>query len=188
MELFAFKGEYLREAERNIGKFPPERKQSAVLSLLFLAQEQDRAGGAFVSESAMRTIALMLEMPFIRVVEVATFFTMVQLEPIGRIHVQLCGTTPCMLRGAEDLKAAIESRYGIGEMETDSEGMVTLTEVECLGACCNAPMVQINDDYYEDLTAIRLIEIIEDLRNGGTPLVGSQTGRVSSEPEGMKPS
>lgn len=181
---FAFEGRFLEEAERNIAKFPPERKQSAVLALLFLAQEQNHDNGHYVTEAAMRAIAAMLEMPYIRVYEVATFFTMVNLQPVGKFHIQLCGTTPCMLRGAYDLMDAVSEKFGIGHGETTEDGLFTLTEVECLGACCNAPMVQINDDYFEDLTPELLINVLETLKGGGTPKVGSQTGRHTSEPEG----
>ncbi len=187
---FEFEGKYKAEAERNIAKYPYERRQSAVLALLFLAQEQRAAaagpgkGGRWVDETAMRTVAEMLGMPYIRVMEVATFFTQINLAPVGDHHIQLCGTTPCMLRGAEDLRQAVEDHLGIKNGETTADGKFTLTEVECLGACCNAPMVQINDDYYEDLTSDSLLAIVEKLANGETPVPGSQTGRRCSEPEG----
>lgn len=183
-EKFEFKGEYLKEAERNIAKYPSDRKASAVLSLLFLAQEQNHDNGHYVTEAAMRKIAEMLDMPFIRVMEVASFFTMVNTVPVGNFHIQLCGTTPCMLRGAEDICDAIEKRLGIGRGETTEDGKFTLTEVECLGACCNAPMVQINDDFYEDLTPESMVSIIDRLAKGEQVKPGSQTGRRTSEPEG----
>jgi len=181
---FEFTGRFLEEAKRNIAKYPDNRKQSAVLALLVLAQEQMHEQGHYVTQPAMHTIARMLEMPYIRVYEVATFFTMVNLKPVGRYHIQLCGTTPCMLRGAEALMHAMEEKFGIGHGETTPDGLFTLTEVECLGACCNAPMVQINDDYFEDLTPELLISVLETLKGGGTPKIGSQAGRVTSEPEG----
>ncbi len=183
-ETFEFTGEFLAEAERNIAKYPYERRQSAVLALLFQAQEQNHEGGHYVTEAAMRKIAEMLDMPYIRVMEVASFFTMVNLKPVGLFHVQLCGTTPCMLRGAEALMEAVAEKFGIGHGQTTEDGMFTLTEVECLGACCNAPMVQINDDYYEDLTPETLISVMETLKGGGEAKIGSQIGRVTSEPEG----
>lgn len=183
-ESFEFTGEFLKEAERNIAKYPSDRKQSAVLALLFLAQEQNHENGHYVTEAAMRTISRMLEMPYIRVMEVATFFTMVNLKPVGKFHVQLCGTTPCMLRGAEALMQAVKDKFGIGHGQTTDDGMFTLTEVECLGACCNAPMVQINDDYFEDLTPETLVSVMETLAGGGSPKPGSQMGRVTSEPFG----
>lgn len=181
---FEFTGEFLKEAERNMAKYPPERKQSAVLALLFLAQEQNHEHGHYVTEAALRRISEMLGMPYIRVMEVATFFTMINLKPVGKFHIQLCGTTPCMLRGAEDLSKAVAEAYGIHSGETTEDGVFTLTEVECLGACCNAPMVQINDDYYEDLTPESLLSILEALKNGKEPKKGSQIGRVTSEPAG----
>lgn len=181
---FEFEGKFLAEAERNIAKYPHERRQSAVLALLFLAQEQNHANGHYVTEAAMRKIAQMLGMPYIRVMEVATFFTQINLKPIGAFHIQLCGTTPCMLRGAEDLRKAVEDHLGVANGGTTDDRTFTLTEVECLGACCNAPMVQINDDYYEDLTPESLIAVLEALARGETPTPGSQIGRRCSEPEG----
>ncbi len=181
---FEFTGRFLEEAERNIAKYPPERKQSAVLALLFLAQEQNHDGGGHVTEAALRAISEKLEMPYIRVMEVATFFTQINLKPVGRFHVQLCGTTPCMLRGAEELMQAVKEKYGIGHGQTTEDQTFTLTEVECLGACCNAPMVQINDDFFEDLTPETLIGVMETLKGGGEVTVGSQIGRITSEPEG----
>ena len=183
-ESFEFTGRFLEEAERNIAKYPPERKQSAVLALLFLAQEQNHEGGHYVTEAALRAISEKLEMPYIRVMEVATFFTQINLKPVGRFHIQLCGTTPCMLRGAEELMQAVKEKYGIGHGQTTEDETFTLTEVECLGACCNAPMVQINDDFFEDLTPETLISVLETLKGGGEAKVGSQVGRITSEPEG----
>ena len=181
---FEFTGRFLEEAKRNIAKYPAHRKQSAVLALLFLAQEQNHEHGHHVTSAAMHAISEMLEMPYIRVYEVASFFTMVNLKPVGKFHIQLCGTTPCMLRGAEALMDAIAEKYGIHHGETTEDGLFTVTEVECLGACCNAPMVQINDDFYEDLTPELLVNVLETLRGGGAPKIGSQTGRVTSEPTG----
>lgn len=183
-EAFEFTGDFLKEAERNIAKYPADRKQSAVLALLFLAQEQNHEDGHYVTQAAMRTISEMLEMPYIRVMEVATFFTMVNLKPVGKFHVQLCGTTPCMLRGAEALMDAVKEKFGIGHGQTTEDKLFTLTEVECLGACSNAPIVQINDDYFEDLTPETLISVMETLKGGGDPTIGSQMGRTSSEPFG----
>ncbi len=179
---FAFEGEFLKEVERNIAKYPADRKQSAVLALLFQAQEQNHDNGHYVTGEAIETISEMLDMPYIRVMEVATFFTMVNLEPVGKFHIQLCGTTPCMLRGAEDISAAITKKYGIHSGETTDDGVFTLLEVECLGACCNAPMVQINDDFYEDLTPDSIIEVLEGLKSGKKVKAGSQIGRITSEP------
>ncbi len=183
-DTFEFTGNFLAEAERNIAKYPAERKQSAVLACLFLAQEQNHDGGHYVTEAAMRKIAEMLNMSYMRVMEVATFFTQVNLTPVGKFHIQLCGTTPCMLRGAEALMEKVKEKYGIGHGQTSEDGVFTLTEVECLGACCNAPMVQINDDFYEDLTPELLENVLETLKGGGEAKIGSQIGRVTSEPEG----
>lgn len=183
-ETFEFEGEYLAEVKRNIAKYPEGREQSAVLACLFAAQEQNHANGHYVTEAAMRKIAEMLDMPYIRVMEVATFFTMINLKPVGEFHIQLCGTTPCMLRGSEELKQAITDHLGIADHETTEDGKFTLTEVECLGACCNAPMVQINDDYYEDLTPEVLVDILDRLKAGVEVKPGPQNGRSCSEPLG----
>lgn len=183
---FKFRGRFAREAKRNIAKYPKGREASAVLALLFLAQEQNASAGGHVSEEAVVTIASMLDMPRLRVIEVASFFTMIHLEPVGRYHIQLCGTTPCRLRGAADLRVACEKHLGIGCGETSADGLFTFSEVECLGACCNAPMVQINDAYYEDLTPQLLLGILDSLRQGEVPPVGSQIGRRCSEPEGYR--
>ncbi len=127
----------------------------------------------------------MLDMPTIRVLEVATFYTMFNLEPVGRHFIQLCGTTPCMLRGANDIRAVLEKRIG-EQRHVSADGKFAWLEVECLGACCNAPMVQINDDYYEDLTAENFEKLLDDLAAGRPVAKGSQIGRVSSEPEPRK--
>lgn len=179
---FAFTGKYLTEAERNIAKYPSGRQQSAILALLFLAQEQNHANGHYVTEAAMHHIADRLAMPFIRVMEVATFFSQINLSPVGNYHIQLCGTTPCMLCGAEEIKAAICGKLGIIEGETSQDGKFTLTEVECLGACSNAPMVQINDDFYEDLTPSLMVDILDRLTKGEVVKPGPQQGRSVSEP------
>lgn len=182
-ETFEFTGDHLKEAERAIAKYPEGRQQSAVLALLFEAQAQNK-DGHYVTEAAARNIADMLDMPYIRVMEVASFFTQVNLEPVGDYHLQLCGTTPCMLRGAEKIRAAIEEKLDIHAGETTEDKKFTLTEVECLGACCNAPMVQINDDYYEDLTPEIMVEILDKLAKGEAVKPGPQNGRMCSEPEG----
>jgi NADH-quinone oxidoreductase E subunit len=183
-ESFEFTGDFLKEAQRNIAKYPQGRQQSAVLALLFLAQEQRHDQGHYCDEAVMRTISEMLDMPYIRVMEVASFFTQINLEPVGEFHIQLCGTTPCMLRGAEDIKSAIETKLGIHAGQTTQDKKFTLTEVECLGACCNAPMVQINDDYFEDLTPDIMTGLIEKLSKGEAVTPGPQNGRSGSEPEG----
>ncbi|MEC7234006.1 MAG: NADH-quinone oxidoreductase subunit NuoE, partial [Pseudomonadota bacterium] len=153
---------------------------SAVLQLLWQAQKQ---GGGWLSEPAIRCVADMLEMPYMRALEVATFYSMFNLSPVGKYFVQLCGTTPCWLRGADDLKAVC--RRQIGEPGDISEdGKLSWIEVECLGACVNAPMVQVNDDFYEDLTADTFERLLEDLRHGRNVMTGPQNGRQASAPEG----
>jgi NADH-quinone oxidoreductase subunit E len=167
-------------AEQEVAKYPPGRQASAVLALLWRAQKQN---GYWLPRAAMEKVASMLDMPNIRVLEVATFYTMFNLAPVGRHYVQLCGTTPCALCGAEELKAVCRKR--IGEPgHVSSDGLFSWTEVECLGACCNAPMVQINEDYYEDLTPENFTKLLDDLAAGRPVTTGSQIGRVSSEPVG----
>lgn len=179
-ERFAFKPETEPTIAFWRGKYPEDRQQSAVIPLLWLAQKDN---GGWLSEPAMREVADRLEMPYIRVYEVATFYTMFRLQPVGRHHIQLCGTTPCMLRGANELKEVCASKIG-KKMAVTDDGKLSWEEVECLGACVNAPMVQINDDYFEDLTVESLTEIIDRLQNGAEVEPGPQVDRVNSEPEG----
>ncbi|MEC9454859.1 MAG: NADH-quinone oxidoreductase subunit NuoE [Pseudomonadota bacterium] len=176
---FEFSPEILARANAHMAKYPENRQASAVLPLLDLAQRQN---GGWVSREAMAYIAGLLDMAEIRVYEVATFYTMLNLNPVGKYLVQLCRTTPCWLCGSDDLRNACKDELGIGVGDTTDDGMFTLVEVECLGACVNAPMVQINDDFYEDLSAGRLKEIIAMLRRGEQPPTGSQTGRQTSAP------
>jgi len=176
---FEFSPENLARANAHMAKYPENRQASAVLPLLDLAQRQN---GGWVSREAMAYIAGLLDMAEIRVYEVATFYTMLNLNPVGKYLVQLCRTTPCWLCGSDDLRNACKDELGIGVGDTTDDGMFTLVEVECLGACVNAPMVQINDDFYEDLSAGRLKEIIAMLRRGEQPPTGSQTGRQTSAP------
>ena len=177
---FAFTPENEAWAHKEIAKYPPGRQASAVIALLWRAQAQNEY---WVSRPAIEKVAEMLGMPYIRVLEVATFYTMFNLEPVGRHHVQLCGTTPCMLRGAEDIKQVCKSKIG-AERHVTADGKFSWIEVECLGACCNAPMVQINDDYYEDLSPENFAKLLDDLSAGRPVTIGSQAGRVSSEPRG----
>lgn len=177
---FAFTPENEAWAQKEIAKYPPGRQASAVIALLWRAQAQNNY---WVSRPAIESVAKMLDMPVIRVLEVATFYTMFNLEPVGKHHVQLCGTTPCMLRGAEDIKKVCKSRIG-AEKHVTADGKFSWVEVECLGACCNAPMVQINDDYYEDLTPENFAKLLDDLAAGRPVAKGSQIGRVGSEPVG----
>ena len=178
---FEFSKDTLKKVDWWISKYPPHRKQSAVIPILWLIQKQD----GWVSEPAIRATAAMLDMAVIRVLEVATFYTMFQLEPVGTVaHVQLCGTTPCMLRGANDLKVVLADKIG-GKHHRSADGRFSWEEVECLGACCNAPMAAINDYYYEDLTPETLERILDDFAAGKNPQPGSyQPGRRVSEPAG----
>ncbi|WP_300378755.1 NADH-quinone oxidoreductase subunit NuoE [Henriciella sp.] len=161
-------------------KYPADKQRSAVIPLLWLAQKDNNG---WLSEPAMREVADRLEMPYIRVYEVATFYTMFKLAPVGKYHVQLCGTTPCMLRGANDLKEVCQQKIG-KKMAVTDDGRLSWEEVECLGACVNAPMVQINDYYYEDLTVESLEEILGKLGNGVDVAPGNFVDRQKSAPEG----
>ncbi len=177
---FDFTPENRAWADRQIRKYPEGRQASAVMALLRRAQQQN---AGWVSKPAIERVAEILGMPSIRVMEVATFYTMYNLKPVGKHFIQFCGTTPCVLRGSNDIKAVLESR--VGPMETISaDGNFSWLEVECLGACCNAPMVQINDDYYEDLTPENFDRLLDDLAAGHPVKTGSQTGRLTSEPAG----
>ena len=178
-ETFAFTPENRAKADAVIAKYPPGCQASAVLPLLDLAQRQN---GGWIPRAAMEHVAELLDMASIRVYEVATFYTMLNLEPVGRHHVQLCRTTPCWLRGSDVLRDACRDELGIGLGETTEDGLFTVTEVECLGACVNAPMVQIDDHFYEDLDAARMKEILRGLRAGNPPTPGPQIGRQTSAP------
>jgi NADH-quinone oxidoreductase subunit E len=177
---FAFTPEYLEKAKAFIAKYPKGRQQSAVMPLLDLAQRQD----GWVSRAAMEVIADMLEMAPIRVEEVATFYTMYNRKPVGKFHVQVCTNLPCMLRGSDDVVAAARDALGVDFGDMTQDGLFTLSEVECLGACVNAPMMQINDDYYEDLTAETTKAVLEAFKRGETPKPGPQNGRQFSCPAG----
>jgi NADH-quinone oxidoreductase subunit E len=177
---FAFTQDNLQWAEQQIAKYPEGRQASAVIPLLWKAQEQHHG---WLPEPAIRRIAEMLGMPVIRVMEVATFYTMFNLGPVGEHFVQLCGTTPCMLRGANALKDVCRKVIG-DERHVTADGKLSWLEVECLGACSNAPMAQINYDYYEDLTPENFEALLEDLRAGRAVKTGSQVGRSCSAPEG----
>ena len=178
-ESFAFTAEYRAKADAVIAKYPAGCQASAVLPLLDLAQRQN---DGWISQAVMEHVAELLDMASIRVYEVATFYTMLNLEPVGRHHVQLCRTTPCWLRGSDALRDACREELGIGLGGTTEDGLFTLTEVECLGACVNAPMVQIDDHFYEDLDPARMKEILRAFRAGSPPEPGSQTGRQTSAP------
>jgi NADH-quinone oxidoreductase subunit E len=176
---FAFAPETRKQAEWWLAKYPPERKASAVIPIMWLAQKQE----GWVSEPAIRAIAQLLDMPVIRVLEVATFYTMFHLSPVGKHHFQLCGTTPCMLRGAEELKKVCKHRIG-EKHAVSADGLFSWEEVECLGACVNAPVVAIDDYYYEDLTLDVLEALIDKLARGEKIEPGSALKRQTSAPVG----
>jgi len=178
---FQFTPENRAEAQKLIARYPAGRQQSAVMGLLWLAQGQC---GGWLPRAAMEHVAEVLGMAPIRVYEVATFYTMYNLKPVGKHHIQLCRTTPCWLRGSNALRETCEKKLGIGLKEVTPDGKFSLVEVECLGACVNAPMVQINDDFYEDLDPKRLEAVLDALARGEKPKVGSQSGRQGSAPEG----
>ena len=177
---FAFTPENQTWVDKQIAKYPAGRQASAVMALLRRAQVQN---GGWVTKPAIEKIATILDMPDIRVLEIATFYSMYNLKPVGKHFIQMCGTTPCVLRGSDDIKAVLQSRIGEQDHVT-ADGLFSWLEVECLGACCNAPMVQINDDYYEDLTPENFNKLLDDLAAGRDVTRGSQTGRMTSEPEG----
>jgi NADH-quinone oxidoreductase E subunit len=176
---FEFTSENLEKAKYHIAKYPPGRQASAVLPLLDLAQRQC---GNWLPKAAMDYVGEMLGMAPIRVYEVATFYTMFNLRPVGRWFLQACTTTPCWLRGSEDIVAACRKKLGIGPGHTSADGQFTLVEVECLGGCVNAPILQVNDDFYEDLDGPATEALLEALASGTQPPVGSVKGRQGSMP------
>jgi NADH-quinone oxidoreductase subunit E len=184
---FAFTADNAKQAKLLVGRYPPGRQQSAIIPLLDLAQRQvgaETRTQGWLPIPVIEYVAAYLGMPYIRAYEVATFYTMFNLRPVGRFHVQVCGTTPCMLRGSDDVFAACKAK-GMKKGRTTADGLFTLSEVECLGACANAPMVQINDDNYEDLTFETTSAILEALARGEMPKPGPQgVNRRTSDPEG----
>ena len=182
-ESFAFTPENLARAKAIIAKYPAGRQASAVLPLLDLAQRQH---DNWLPRAAMDAVAEMLEMAPIRVYEVATFYTMFNLKPVGKHLLQICTTTPCWLRGSDEVVHACERKLGISMGETTPDGQFSMMEVECLGGCVNAPIVQVNDDFYEDLDAASTETLLEALRRGERPPVGSVRKRQGSAPEGGK--
>jgi NADH-quinone oxidoreductase subunit E len=183
---FAFTPDNESKAKTVVGRYPPGRQHSAIIPLLDLAQRQvgaDTGTQGWLPIPVIEYVARYLDMPYIRAYEVATFYTMFNLAPVGRYHVQVCGTTPCMLRGSDDLFEACKAR-GMKKGHTTADGLFTLNEVECLGACANAPMVQINDDNYEDLTFETMTAILDALARGETPKPGPRIDRQTSCPEG----
>ena len=188
MQTFTFDEESEQEIATTLAKYPAGRQASAVLPLLYIAQRQSgrATGSAWVSRPAMDAIAERLGMPPIRVYEVASFYFMFNTKPIGRFHLQLCTTTPCWLRGSDDVVAACRKVTGIhGWGESSEDGLFTMTEVECLGACVNAPILQINDDFYEDMDAALTEKLLSAIKRGEPlPQPGSMVGRQTSAPEG----
>ncbi|HKR23633.1 MAG TPA: NAD(P)H-dependent oxidoreductase subunit E [Allosphingosinicella sp.] len=183
---FAWTKDNAKRAKVFIDRYPPGRQQSAIIPLLDLAQRQigaETQTQGWLPIPVIEFVAAALGMPYIRAYEVATFYTMFNLAPVGRHHVQVCGTTPCMLRGSDDVLAACYAR-GLKKGHTSADGLFTLTEVECLGACANAPMVQINEDNYEDLTFESMTAILDALAKGETPRPGPQVDRQTSCAEG----
>ena len=180
-EHFEFTPENLEAAKQHIAKYPEGKQASAVMPLLDLAQRQH---GGWLPQAAIRHVGDMLDMPVIRVLEVATFYTMYNLEPVGKHFVQVCTTTPCWLRGSDDVVSACKNSLGINPGETTEDGDFTVIEVECLGACANAPMMQIGDDYYEDLDADSMNAILDALKAGNEIAPGPQVDRQLSAPMG----
>jgi len=178
---FGFTPENAKRAEVVCARYPEGRKASAIIALLDLAQRQN---DGWLSPAAIEYVAGYLEVAPIRAYEVASFYSMFNLKPVGKHFIQVCRTTPCWLRGSDGITEACKNKLGVGLREVTEDGLFSVIEVECLGACANAPMVQINDHYYEDLTPERMGEIIDALRRGEEVKVGSQTGRQSSAPEG----
>ncbi|MFM7779141.1 MAG: NADH-quinone oxidoreductase subunit NuoE [Alphaproteobacteria bacterium] len=184
---FAFDAESEAKIATILKRYPEGKQASAVIPLLYVAQRQmgRLTQSAWVPRVAMDVIAERLSMPPIRVYEVATFYFMFNMKPIGRHHLQLCGTTPCMLRGSDDVLRACKDVGGLkGVGDTSADGVFTLTEVECLGACVNAPILQIDDDYYEDLDYESTVKLLEAFKRGETPKPGSAIGRMASAPAG----
>src|SRR3984957_3147637 len=180
---FEFTPANLEKAKYHIAKYPAGRQASAVLPLLDLAQRQH---DNWLPRAAMDKVAEILDMAPIRVYEVATFYTMFNLRPVGRWFLQACTTSPCWLRGADDIVAACKQKLGIGVGESTADGRFTLVEVECLGACVNAPILQVNDDFYEDLDAASTGQLLDSLAAGTQPPKGSVIGRQGSMPGGGK--
>ena len=182
-ESFEFNNKSLEAAKKIISNYPNGKQQSAVMALLYIAQRQN---DNWIPLSAMKYIAKMLEMPYIKVYEVATFYTMYNLAPVGNYFFQVCTATPCMIRGAYKLVDVCKKKISEKESEITENGKASWMEVECLGACVNAPMIQINDDYFEDLNEEKLEKIIDQINKNQKPKPGSYRGRLSSEPENIR--
>lgn len=184
---FAFDAESEAEIAKILARYPADRKASGVIPLLWIVQKQMKrqTDSAWVPVKGMDAIAERLGMAPIRVYEVCTFYLMFNTRPVGKYHLQLCTTTPCWLRGSDEVVAACRQETGIqGWGETSADGMFTMTEVECVGACVNAPILQVDDDFYEDMDAAKVKQLLDALRRGERPPVGSMAGRQKSAPEG----
>jgi len=179
-ESFEFNSASLEAAKIIIAQYPEDKQQSAVMALLYIAQKQN---SNWIPLAAMKYIGKFLDMPYIKVYEVATFYTMYNLAPVGKHFIQVCTTTPCMIRGAYKIVEACKDKISKKENELSKDKSCSWMEVECLGACVNAPMMQINDDYYEDLDKEKTLKILDKILNGETPKPGSYSGRVNNEPE-----
>jgi len=179
-ESFEFTSENLEIAKKILHNYPKGKQQSAVMAFLYIAQRQN---DNWIPLSAMKYIAKFLEMPYIKVYEVATFYSMYYLAPVGKYFIQVCTTTPCMIRGAYQLVEVCKKKISEKENELSKDKNCSWTEVECLGACVNAPMMQINEDYYEDLDEKKIEKIINQILKGEKPKPGSYRGRTNSEPE-----
>ena len=177
---FEFNPKNLSSAKKIIENYPSGKQQSAVMALLFIAQRQNKN---WIPLVAIKYIAKLLDMPYIKVYEVATFYSMYNLSPVGNYFIQVCTTTPCMIRGAYKLVEACKEKISQKEKELSKSQNCSWTEVECLGACVNAPMIQINDDYFEDLDKKKTLDIIDQILDGKKPKPGSYRGRINSEPE-----
>ena len=180
---FIFSKENKKRITEILLKYPDDRKASALLPLLDLAQRQN---GNWLPKVAILEISKVLNLPYIKVLEVATFYTMYNLSPVGKNLLQVCTTTPCWLRGSDDIASICKNKLGINFGETTKDNKFTLLEVECLGACSNAPMIQINDDFYEDLEKESMSKIIEDLTNGKKLKIGPQSDRKGAEPKKIR--
>ena len=182
-ENFEFNSASLEAAKTIVAKYPKDKQQSAVMALLYIAQKQNNN---WIPLAAMKCIGKFLDMPYIKVYEVATFYTMYNLSPVGKYFIQVCTTTPCMIRGAYKLVEACKEKISENDNELSKNKSCSWMEVECLGACVNAPMMQINNDYYEDLDKEKTLEIFDKILSGETPKPGSYRGRRNNEPENTR--
>ena len=182
-ETFEFNEKSMEAANKIVSNYPNGKQQSAVMALLYIAQRQN---ANWIPLAAMKYIAKFLDMPYIKVYEVATFYSMYNLSPVGKYHIQVCTTTPCMIRGAYDLVDVCKKKINENQNQLSKNDICSWTEVECLGACVNAPMMQINEDYFEDLNSNDVAKIIEKIMKDEKPLPGSYKGRKNSEPVGNR--